>query len=99
MAVFGFNPELEAVESDDGSYQGWPIIGYDVVDDGMISAVSNCGYTQQEKAQLSEWIPRLNKWGLLATRAWADAFVAIANERVPEHAPFYVVELRSPDLS
>lgn len=29
---------------------------------------------------------------------WAKEFVAVANGRVTEHAPFFVYEVRSPDV-
>jgi hypothetical protein len=74
-------------------------MGYDVGDAWQVSGLNNCGYSPAEKAALAQvWGPRLTAGGLLRTMEWAMDFVVVANGRVPEHAPFYVYELRSPDV-
>ena len=77
----------------------WPLLGYDVADAWQVSGLTNCAYSPQEKASLTDiWRPRLTRSGLIQTEAWASAFVDIANVRVPEHAPFFVYEIRSADV-
>lgn len=77
----------------------WPLLGYDVADAWQVSGLTNCGYSPGEKAALMEiWRPRLTASGLLRTLTWAKEFVEVANGRVLEHAPFYVYEVRSPDV-
>jgi hypothetical protein len=77
----------------------WQLLGYDVADAWQVSGLSNCRYSPEEKAALAQiWKPRLTGSGLLRTLAWAEEFVAVANERVTEHAPFFVYEVRSPDV-
>jgi hypothetical protein len=76
-----------------------PLLGYDVADAWQVSGLTNCGYSPEEKAALTEtWRPRLAANGLLRTLTWAKEFVEVANGRVVEHAPFYVYEMRSPDV-
>lgn len=76
----------------------WPLLGYDVADAWQVSGLTNCGYSSEEKAALAEiWKHRLTRSGLLRTLNWAKEFVAVANGRVTEHAPFFVYEVRSPD--
>jgi hypothetical protein len=77
----------------------WPLLGYDVCDAWQVSGLTNCGYSPEEKSALVEiWRPRLTVNGLLQTLTWAKEFVGVANGRVLEHAPFYVYEVRSPDV-
>lgn len=92
-------PGASGESTDTGAAAGWPVLGYDVADAWQISGLTNCGYSVEEKAALvGIWRPRLSASGLLRAFSWAREFVNIANGRVPEHAPFYVYEVRSPDV-
>jgi hypothetical protein len=71
----------------------WELLGYDVADP-TISGLSNCGYDPSEQARLApEWSNRLNEHHLIADLDDAYAFLEITNQRVPEHAPFFVLGL------
>lgn len=94
-------PAPGAVEesSETAAVAEWYLLGYDVADAWQVSGLTNCGYSPEEKAALAQtWKPRLTANGLLRTLAWAKEFVAVANGRVTEHAPFFVYEVRSPDV-
>ena len=68
----------------------WVFLGFDVAD-GSTSGLSNCGYDASEARILRPvWGPRLNEHGLFVDIADALSFRRLTNERVPEHAPFYV---------
>lgn len=102
LAVFA-RPDDDLLDSEatgaGAQVEQWPILGYDIVDRWLLSGLSNCGYDSEELAELaSDWRPRLTAGGLVRDLGWAVTFVEVANRRVPEHAPFYVVQLRSPDL-
>lgn len=74
--------------------QGWPSLGYDVADNGQISALSDCGYQEDEmKRARASWGSDVNEWGLLSSVQNAVALKDFSNSRVPEHAPFYVYEI------
>jgi hypothetical protein len=95
-------PAPDAVdESKDSNVAAhWPLLGYDVADAWQVSGLNNCGYSHEEKAALVDvWKSRLTTGGLIRTLEWAREFVTVANERVLEHAPFYVYEVRSPDVT
>jgi hypothetical protein len=74
--------------------EGSTHIGYDVATAGWISGLANCGYTEDEIAELGPlWAPRLNSVGLLSTLEDAVAFRQISDQRVPEEAPFWIYAL------
>ncbi len=70
---------------------GWTFLGYDVAD-GSISGLSNCGYTEEDDPPKlrREWGPKLNGYGLLMDLQDAVEFTAFTDERVKEHAPFFI---------
>ncbi len=69
----------------------WRRLGFDVAGDGLISGLSNCGYTAEEAAKLRPaWARSLNAQGLFDRFDSAEAFRALTDDRVPEHAPFRV---------
>ena len=73
---------------------GSTLLGYDVADPGRTSGLTNCGYTEEEHRTLAPvWGPRLNSFGLFSSLDDAAAFRQICNDRVPEHAPFWVYAL------
>jgi hypothetical protein len=74
----------------------WTSLGFDVADDSFVSGLNNCGYEPDERAGLSRaWASNLNHHGLLAELDAARRFAELTDERVPEHAPFLVFELRT----
>ncbi len=69
-------------------------LGFDIADAGFLSGLSNCGYSSEDRGRLRpQWAKRINEFGLIADRDNAFEFSAIANKRVPEHAPFWVFGL------
>jgi|GEM_PF-2930289 len=74
--------------------KGWEFLGYDIVDiNGMISGLTNCGYTTEHKAELLEFLPLLNKFGLFNDRNTAQDFCKTRDIQITEHAPFYPVAI------
>lgn len=75
-------------------------LGFDVADSGFWSGLSNCGYSEAERAELRpKWQGRINDFGLLKSEQDALEFRELSDVRVPEHAPFWVFRLfRLPDL-
>ena len=81
--------EPEAISTD------WSLLGFDVADAGLISGLSNCGYTRAELAGLrAAWASALNAHHLFDDVEKALAFREMTDRRVPEHAPFFVYALR-----
>jgi hypothetical protein len=73
---------------------GGRLLGYDVSDFFLLSGLSNCAYDEDELAALKPvWSPHLNEHHLFMDVDKAMAFKAITNERVKEHAPFFVFGL------
>jgi hypothetical protein len=75
------------------------LLGYDIADDVFLSGLSNCSYSDDEKALLRPtWSRRLNQFHLFDHADDASQFHRITETRVPEHAPFFVfgVYLLSP---
>lgn len=71
----------------------WTFLGFDVADP-RISGLSNCGYSGTERQRLGdEWHDRLNPHHLLTRLDDALDFLKLCDERVPEHAPFFVLGL------
>ena len=72
----------------------WELLGYDVSDLDYLSGLSDCGYDPEEKLDL---VPRfashLNQWHLFTDHTKAFEFKQVSDERVREHAPFYVYGL------
>ncbi len=74
----------------------WTCLGFDVADHSFISGLNNCGYDPDERASLANiWRASLNEHGLLTELEAARRFAEMTDERVPEHAPFLVFELRA----
>lgn len=70
--------------------RGWCFIGFDILDEGSISGLMNCGYMNDEKKQLANFIPFLNYYGLFNSFEVAKKFSVESDKRVPEHAPFHI---------
>jgi hypothetical protein len=74
----------------------WQLLGFDVSDGSLTSGLSNCGYIGDEKEQLRRsWAPNLNVHHLFAEAEPAFRFREITDQRVSEHAPFFVFGLYS----
>ena len=74
--------------------EGSTLLGYDVADASRISGLTNCEYTEEEIRELGPlWANRLNSFGLLSTVDDAVAFREVCDQRVPEHAPFWIYGL------
>ena len=88
-------PEPDSPGSD------WTLLGFDVADlGGSVSGLMNCGYSAGERASVVEFGPLLNEWHLFDDVVDARRFCSWTNERVPEHAPFFVYGIwRIPDES
>lgn len=80
--------------------EGSTYLGFDVADAGFLSGLSNCGYSEAERAELRpKWHDRINDFGLLKSEQDALEFRELSDVRVSEHAPFWVFRLsRLPDL-
>jgi hypothetical protein len=73
---------------------GSSLLGYDVADCWLYSGLSNCGYSAEEAGGLRlEWSNKLNDHGLFGDIDDAARFRVVSDERVPEHAPFWVYGL------
>jgi hypothetical protein len=72
--------------------EGSGFLGYDVADSGLISGLCNCGFLPgpEKNRWQAEWEDHLNEFGLLRTLDAALGFRDATDQRVPEHAPFYV---------
>jgi len=77
------------------STKDWQLYGYDVADEGLLSAVMNCGYLDRESAAKARelWDGQLNDKHLFTDVFAAADFAQEADSRVPEHAPFFVFGL------
>ena len=74
----------------------WDRLGYDVSDDWLLSGLSNCGYHGDEVGPMRErWGRHLNEYGLFDDAGTAGEFMTVTDERVEEHAPFFVYGLYS----
>ena len=73
------------------AFEKHDLLGYDVADWYLLGGLTNCGYTPEEAASLAPvWAPLLNEWHLFDNPEDATAYAAVTEERVPEHAPFFV---------
>jgi hypothetical protein len=84
-------------ELDEAGTPAWTPLGYDLADGALISGLANCGYLEEERDSLkAAWAGRLNEHGLFDNIRDAAAYRVITDQRVQEHAPFYVVGLYVP---
>jgi hypothetical protein len=71
----------------------WALLGYDVCDKWLLSGLSNCGYgTNESEIQIlrDTYASDLNEHHLFASIEPATEFRMLSDERVQEHAPFFV---------
>jgi hypothetical protein len=75
--------------------ESWELLGYDVSDTGLLSGLSNCGYSEREDlaATREKYSSLLNSFHLFTAPEPALEFMQFSDERVPEHAPFFVFGL------
>ncbi|MBF0548856.1 MAG: hypothetical protein HQM08_30835 [Candidatus Riflebacteria bacterium] len=74
--------------------KSWKLLGYDIADRYFLSGLSNCGFDDAEKKQLSfDWKPKLNEFGLFSDILDASCFKKLTNSRVAEHSPFFIYSL------
>ena len=80
---------------------GWRLLGFDVLDliyGGLISGLSDCGYTDIARDAYRRWFgAELNKFGLFKSFSVAQCFAEARGMEIPEHAPFVVVGVLAPD--
>ena len=82
-------PEVRFRKSSD-----WRFLGYDVADGGPCSGLSNCAYNAEEMpALLKRFSNRLNSNHLFDVYQDARDFKLLSDQRLPDHAPFYVIAL------
>src|ERR1044072_4134164 len=72
-------------------FEAWSFLGYDIADLSLLSGLSNCSY-KQEHIELARkrWTPHLNRFPLFDEQREAIEFKAFSDQRVPEHAQFFV---------
>jgi len=73
--------------------QGASLLGFDVADAGLTSGLCNTNYTTKERQELQGWPGKLNEHGLLRTVEDAEAFRAVAEQRSPRDAPYWIYKL------
>jgi hypothetical protein len=83
--------ETESLPEPPESPRGGRFLGFDVADASLISGLCGCGYGSDEAAEWrASWEMHLNQFGLIDTLDAALRFRSATDERVREHAPFYV---------
>lgn len=75
--------------------QTWEFLGYDVADRWLLSGLSNCTDSGESDfvALRARFGPKLNPNHLLSKKEDALEFKSVSNDRVPDHAPFYLYKL------
>ena len=90
---FPFSP-IDSTPEPQSLPEGSTCIGFDVADAGFYSGLSDCGYSEEERAVLRpKWHYRINDFGLLKSEQDALEFRELSDARVPKHAPFWVYRL------
>ncbi len=68
----------------------WPLLGYDVAEDVLLSGLMNMGYEPDEKAIAhSRFAAHLNEHHLFTSIEAAQAFATWCNDRDAGHGPFF----------
>lgn len=66
-------------------------LGFDVADEFLLSGLSNCQLTPEERGRICErWSQNVNMYGLLDDLESALRVKTVYDRLVPEHSPFYV---------
>ncbi|MBM3486303.1 MAG: hypothetical protein FJX67_06675 [Alphaproteobacteria bacterium] len=88
---WGYTAEVAPIDPGAGP---WTFLGHDVADTALTSAVTNCGFRDDERDALAAaWAPRLNAGGLFDAPADAMAWRALSDVRIAAHAPFAMFAL------
>lgn len=75
--------------------EDWVFLGYDVADRSLLSGLSACAYSDEELPRFTAMFAgNLNEYHLFTSLEVAMRFKELSNQRVKEHAPFYVYGLR-----
>jgi hypothetical protein len=83
-----------ALKASPAETDGWLSLGFDVCDEVFYSGLMNCQLDEQERPNLGAyWSFSLNEYHLFQRATDADSFRHLMDERVPEHAPFAVVQI------
>ena len=74
--------------------ENWTLLGYDVSNEWLLSGLSGLGYYPEEVQTLGKnWGRYLNEYHLLTDLQQAIDFQKMTDERVADHAPFFVYGL------
>ena len=76
--------------------KSWEFLGYDIADLAGTSGLMNMGFltgVDEVAALRARWGMHLNTSHLFVDRSRAEEFKSFSSQRVPEHAPFYVIGL------
>ena len=69
-------------------------VGYDICDDSLISSLTNCAISQEEKSLLQlKYAKNFNEYGLFQDDTCARECALELDHLVPEHRPFLVAGL------
>lgn len=72
----------------------WDSLGFDVADPFLLSGLTNCGRGHDREFEREEFGGQLNEHHLFRARDAAVRYAAQCSERIKEHAPFAVYEVR-----
>lgn len=73
--------------------KAWELLGYDVADEWLHSGLTNWGFdklTEDVEGIRKKYVPALNAYHLFDALETATEFRILSDERVREHAPFFV---------
>jgi hypothetical protein len=75
----------------------WEFLGYDVCDEWLLSGLTDLawgdGSPEEVQAIRQQYVPSLNEYNLFTSVDSAAAFIPLAEEGAPPHAPFFVFGL------
>jgi hypothetical protein len=71
---------------------GWSLLGLDVIDEATLSVINFFGLGKDATLR-NRYRSKLGENGMFTSDADASEFLAVAEARLPEDAPFYVVGL------
>lgn len=81
-------------DSDDTGSRG-VLLGYDVADQGQVSAIHNVSFKPSEQERIrAAFQAHLNEDGLFVDPVLASQFATVASTLCPEHAPFFIYSIR-----
>jgi hypothetical protein len=87
-AIMEAEPQPSDIQDD------WIELGYDVANSGFLSALSNCGFSDDERDKMRAlWRSQINHIGLLADLDAAKMYCVDAHRRAASDGPFFVFKL------